>query len=1143
MSMPRIFVVILAGIVALAQIPSSAAQASRQPVITAPIDNGAVVVVPGSKHPLAQPRFDIGAVDANKRLTRVLLVLAPAPEQQQQVQAFLDRQQDKRSPDYHHWLTPEEFAQRFGPAPQDLQTVQSWLTQQGIEVTSVAKSGQWMELSGTTAQMERVFRTQMRQYQIAGEKHVANATEISIPQALAPVVRGIVSLHDFFKKPMLSRYTQARVNSDGTYSPITPDVTLSTTNGPVHALAPADYAKIYDLNRLYNATPTPLNGSGVLIGIVARNDISIFDFNNFRSITNLPPGNIVNVLTLDPDPGFDPNSGDTVEATLDAQWAGAVAPNAGIKVVVSASTATTDGVDLSSAYIVDHNLTDIMNVSFGECEASMGAAENAFYNSLWQQAAAQGISVFVSTGDSGAAGCDRTSSATAARGGLAVSGLSTTPFNTAVGGTQFNEGGNDATFWSVTNGTGLVSVQGYIPEVVWNQSCDPTLAGSPCAGQGFFLVGGGGGASILYPKPEWQSGLFGIPNDSARDVPDVSLSAATHDGYIICFNNSCNAGQVFIIGGTSASSPSFAGIMAIVDQTLGRQGLANYMLYRLATVTSARCSSNSRTNPSAPPPTGCIFNDVTAGNNSVPGLTGFSATTDFDLATGLGSVNAANLVTAWGAVSKGATTTTLTSNGGTTVTGTHGQLVALEIVVTGPNAPGPGGTASLSASTAGPVGAVTLIARPSNVGTFNGAVSNLPGGTYSLTAHYPGDGQVGPSDSNSISVTISPETSTAAFRAFGITPQGFPVQTTTFPYGSFMDLHVDVAGASGQGIATGIVSFQDITTALGVGSARLNLKAEAELFFVPGTIPTPLTVGPHTLTASYLGDSSFGVGVSAPLTVTITKGNPTVAIVPTGSNFVAGQAGTLGAAVKPSGTIVPTGTIQFLDGGVPLGAAVTLAPGQTQAVLTTTFPNEGTHSITASYSGDATYNAAVSSAASVIIAPPFGMAGATPNSSSATVVAGQTATYNLVAVGVSANGPTNFSGTVALTCSGAPAGTTCSINPASVVLSPAIVSVPFTVTVTTTTSAALQKLPFRGLPVVFAAIFALAISVKGSRRRLWQAGLAGVLVLGISSCGGGGPPPTPPPPPPPPVTHATLVVTGTSGTHVTTLNLSLTITH
>ncbi|HEY3771184.1 MAG TPA: Ig-like domain repeat protein [Candidatus Angelobacter sp.] len=1115
----------------------SEGQTIRKPVITGPIDSGATVVLPGTRHALAQPRFDVGAVDAGLKMTRVMLILSPTKEAAGQIQTLLDHQQDRTSADYHHWLTPEEFGQQFGPAPQDIQAVKGWLAQQGLQVTAVAKSGLWMELSGTSGQIERAFQTQMRQYQVNGELHIANATDLSIPAALAPVVQGVASLHNFFKKPLVGQRVQAKANSNGSYTVVTPNATLT---GNLHALTPGDYARIYDLSPLYNAS---LNGTGVQIGLVARNDISISDFDDFRSLTNLLPGNVSNVLTLPPDPGFDDTSGDTVEATLDAEWSGGVAPGASIKVVVSASTATTDGVDLSSAFAVDNNLTDILSVSFGQCEASIEPAENTFFNSLWQQAAAQGMSVFVSSGDNGAAGCDPAEGNTAAQGGLAVSGLASTPFNTAVGGTEFNDA-SAVTFWSPTNGTGGVSVLGYIPETVWNESCNPNTVGSPCAGQGFFLDAGSGGKSTIYPKPAWQAGFPSAPADTSRDIPDVSLSAAGHDGYVICFDSACEQNFVNIVGGTSASSPSFAGIMAIVVQALGRQGLPNYTLYRLAKGASAVCNSSARTVPSTPAPASCIFNDVTAGNNSVPGQPGFNATSGYDLATGLGSVNAANLVNAWRALTSQASATTLTSNGGTAITAAHGQPVPLIINVTGPSAPAPTGAVALVSSLTGIVDSVALNA-PANgaTGTFTGSLNNLPGGTYSLTATYPGDSLTAPSVSSPISVNITPEASSMSFTVFGITDQGFPVQATSFPYGSFMDLHTSITGASNNGVATGIVDFKD--SALLINSAPVNLKGQADLFMIPGSIPPlPLTPGVHTLTASYEGDASFTASAATALNVTITKGNLAVVLVPSANVFVATQQGILDAAiVVPNGNIFTTGTVQFLEAGVALGVPVAISPGSNQAVLATTFQNEGSHSITASYSGDATYNAAVSPVTTVVVASPFNFAAAVNGGTSATVAAGQTATYNLVAAGTSVNGPATFNGTVTLACSGAPAGTTCSISPASVTLTPATPTLPFTVTVTTTTSAALHKFPFRGVPIFFGAMFAIAISLKGKRKRGWQMAVVAILALGISSCGGGSGTNTPAPNPTPTATQSTIVVTGTSGTHSNTLNLNLTITH
>src|SRR5262249_19371807 len=429
---------------------------------------------------------------------------------------------------------------------------------------------------------------------------------------------------------------------------------------------------IYDINPLLNT----INGAGQTIAIVARSSFLLIDVSTFRQTFGLAPNNTTLVFNGH-DPG--PVPGDDIEAILDAEWSGAVAPAANIDVVVSSSTLTSDGVDLSAMFIVDNNLAPIMSVSFGQCEKLLGTQENQFFNSLWQQAAAQGISVFVSSGDDGAAGCDDPNDPTnkPASGGLAVSGLASTPFDTAVGGTQFNEtvnGNTAANFWNASNGAGFESAKGYIPEMVWNQSCDPTTPNSPCAQTGFNLFAGSGGASGIYGKPSWQLlSIPGMPNDSKRDMPDVSLTAADHDGYLICFQEdptlACQVNngvlqQAAVVGGTSASSPSFAGIMALINQKAGggRQGLANYVLYNLAANKEnfSACDSSSRINPAAG--TSCIFNDTTAGNNSVPGQTGFNAVTGFDLATGLGSVDVNNLATAWGNSTFQATLTSITTS-------------------------------------------------------------------------------------------------------------------------------------------------------------------------------------------------------------------------------------------------------------------------------------------------------------------------------------------------------------------------------------------------------------------------------------------------------------------------------------------------
>ncbi len=356
---------------------------------------------------------------------------------------------------------------------------------------------------------------------------------------------------------------------------------------------------------------------------------------------------------------------------LDASWSGAIAPEAIVDLVISQSTNTTDGVDLSEEYIIDNNAADVMTESYGDCEANYTAAEASYYSSLAEQAAAQGITYTVAAGDSGAEGCDDPNSDTTASGALSVNILASTPYNVAVGGTEFNENGNYAAYWNSQNNGILGSAISYIPEDAWNESCTVAQCGSANAG----IWAGSGGASTFFAKPSWQSGVPGIPNDGARDVPDVSLTSAGHDFYLICLDGSCAPdprGRFSFAGvsGTSAATPAFAGVMAlIVEKTGSRQGQAAYVLYSLAAVENlSQCNAS---NTAGLPASSCIFNDVTVGNNAVPGESGYGTTTaayqagtGYDLATGLGSVNVTNLVNQWNSLPRYSIRGHVTVNGG-----------------------------------------------------------------------------------------------------------------------------------------------------------------------------------------------------------------------------------------------------------------------------------------------------------------------------------------------------------------------------------------------------------------------------------------------------------------------------------------------
>ena len=455
------------------------------------IDDENRVTLRGNRHPLAIANYDAGAVEPAFPMEHMILTLLPDATQQGALDRLLDAQHEPASPYYHQWLTPEQYGERFGVSETDAAQVTAWLQAHGMNVEEITAGHSSIIFSGTAAQIEDAFRTEIHSYNIRGELHHANANDPQIPAALAGVVGGIVSLHDFRSNAMhgLARKPSPDFSSGGSYY-----------------LAPADFATIYDLVPLYQQS---INGSGQSIAIVGRSNIKLTDVRQFRSTFGLP-ANDPQIILNGADPGVF-SSGEETEADLDVEWSGAVAKNATIKFVVSKSTSASDGVNLSAQYIVNRNLAPVMSTSFGLCEASLGTSGNGFLNSLWQQAAAQGITVLVSSGDNGAAGCD-SASATSATHGRGVNGLCSTPFSTCVGGTQFDDVSKPSLYWSPSNASGTqASALSYIPEIAWNES-------SP----GYGLWSSGGGASLIYSKPSWQAGR-GVPADSKRDVPDVSL--------------------------------------------------------------------------------------------------------------------------------------------------------------------------------------------------------------------------------------------------------------------------------------------------------------------------------------------------------------------------------------------------------------------------------------------------------------------------------------------------------------------------------------------------------------------------------------------------------------------------------------------
>src|SRR6266404_7624977 len=622
--------------------------------VTDQVDDTNRTVLRGNVHPKARAEFDGGAVADAQPVTRMMLLLQRSPEQEAALRQLMEEQQSKGSPNYHAWLTPDQFGAQFGPADADVQAVTAWLTSHGFQNIKVGKGRTTVEFSGNVGQVRNTFATEIHKYNVNGEEHYANVSDPQIPAALAPVVRGIAALHNFRPKPMVHRLGTFQRNAKT--GEVRPAFTFTDVNGTFYAMGPADFATIYNI-------PSGSTGAGQSIAIVGQSNINVQDVTNFRSIFGLPaysPGQL-NVILNGPDPGL--VSGDEGESDLDVEWAGAVAPAATINFVVT-QTSLTDaiaGVEGSALYIVDNNIAPVLSESYGACESALGSGGNAFYNSLWQQAAAEGITVVVSAGDNGAAGCDDPNSA--ASSGVAVSGLASTPFNVAMGGTDFDDATTQTTFWNAANTSTtppvLASAKGYIPEITWNDSCAASGI-SGCAGLSSTAgtvnaVAGSGGPSSVYTgslKPSWQAGL----GDTARDLPDVSLFSSDGQNksfYIVCGSDQDIAGDTGCnltnfstnspfhdfqaVGGTSAAAPTFAAIMALVNQKTGqRQGNANITLYSLAKSESF-ASCNSTAGLSGGSASTCVFNDVTKGNISVP-CTGASTNCSKTTTAGFGVV-------------------------------------------------------------------------------------------------------------------------------------------------------------------------------------------------------------------------------------------------------------------------------------------------------------------------------------------------------------------------------------------------------------------------------------------------------------------------------------------------------------------------
>jgi hypothetical protein len=935
----------------------------------------------------------------------MLVMLKRPPEREVALQRFLREVHTPGSPMFHQWLSPEGYGKQFGAKDEDIQTVVAWLQAHGFSVARVTGSRAMIEFSGTAGQVREALHTEIHEYAARGRSFYANDREISIPNDISSRVRNFAPLNTFPLTSYIAPAGKAKLSRG--IRGAAPAFTLTVNNAPFYALAPEDFATQSDLAPVYAAGT---NGSGETIGIIGTTNLNLALVNAYRELFNLPGEHTQIVVDgEDPGDGLAPN----VEALLDVELSGAVAPSATINFYVAGGQPFQDNLALVALRAVEDDQASVLSLSYGQCEPLLGEAGNQLWAGLWEQAAAQGQTVVVASGDTGPAACldviligqngDKETF------GLTANGLSSTPWNVSVGGTDFyysdyaSGGASIASLWNQTNDSNLGSLKAPLPEQPWDDALGfnivpyfTVLDGGAVVESGPVPSNAGGGASSNcsqetqgsptslpsciagYSKPVWQQGT-GVPADGVRDLPDVALFAANGpnlSAWPICAEpGDCAAGAtsaVTLVGGTSTSTPAMAGIMALVNQKYGRQGQADYTLYALARQQSG------------------VFHDITLGTNdvlclisnpgslSIPNCTTlyskpyfsnlysfgiYPAGTGYDQASGLGSFDANELLSNWDKVVLLPTTTTLQLSP-TTIT--HGSPIALTASVgTGSGSGVPTGDIVLETDPASAMRGNGVIALSGGAASTN--ITTLPGGSYKVLAQYGGDGVFGASTSSPVAVTITPEQSATSLKyVYSSTVLSPP----TVPFGSAVTYEATPTGLStnSPGLATGSATFMDGST-----SATVPLNVNGVATWSPQT----LALGSHSVTVSYSGDASYTPSTGGPVTFTVVKGTPSlgaeildqppvVNCPPAGgfcnNYFLAGSNVVVHVLLNaPRANVPPTGTVTVTFGALtqtaPVVADSYINENLSTAYVTLSNVPAGTYSLSANCSGDSNWNA------------------------------------------------------------------------------------------------------------------------------------------------------------------------------------------
>jgi len=797
------------------------------------------VAIANSTPPASKSETDLGSAPAGQRLERMVLLLAPSAAQQQALTVELANLTDSTSSSYHQWLTPSAFASAYSNSATDVAAISAWLQSQGLTVTPLPAGRGWIEFSGTVAQVEQAFQTQIHSVTTVSGTRPVLAASISVPAALKPLISGLVSLDGSF--------STAALTTPLSVSTAVADLAAQTSMEAAEALTPQLAAQLLQLDALHKAG---VNGTGQTIAIASRSNVASADVAAFRAAFALPALPLKVVLNGS-DPGL---ADDQAQATLAASWAGAAAPRAQIVLVPAASTSATDGVDLSLAAIVDQALASTVAVGYSACEAGMSTAHQAFYSTLYQQAAAEGIAMVAAVGDSGASACQLAGSDTPVSSGYGVNALASTPWNTAVGVAGYGTAGPVA---------GTVALAAWSPV----STTDPAYAG-------------GGGSSTLYAVPSWQSSsasnvspvssssqastASSASSSSYRLLPDLSLptaldSGANH-GLAFCLSTSTSSTSTGCTlvrsGGSSAAAAIFAGISALVAEKNGTQGNLAPSLYSLSKTSG-------------------VFNDVQQGSaqlSCVAGTSGcgssekigFTAVSGYDTATGLGTVNAQSLVNHWATPMATGTTAASVTWITATQTITLSDALTLKVTVASDDTSvttTPTGTVTFTDETESTtLGTITL---SSGVATLNLTAGTLATGSHLIDATYNGSTTYATVTSGTITITVSALISTTTTLTLS--------ESTVSPGGSLIlkATVVPAAQSTSEAYPTGTVEFLSGTTLIGSATLAEVGVSDTSVASIVVSESTALAAGTDSITAVYLGDTYYATSTSAAVSVII----------------------------------------------------------------------------------------------------------------------------------------------------------------------------------------------------------------------------------------------------------------------------------